>query len=736
MFGDYPFDFFIMISSIAWVVGNPGQSNYSAANGFMAGLAMERRKRGLAASVMSIGVVAGVGYLARTKGGHEHEHAKRRNVMTISEDELHTIFAEAIVAGRPDSGHDSELIAGLDGAIDTSVTARESLSTWLSDPRVSHIVVDKADEAVEQTVLAKAEAVTLKQQLHQSSSHNDSLSALVCSFSIKLERMLLVESASILESVPLVELGVDSLTAVEIRSWFKVELNIDVPILKILGGATVAGLSAEVLTRFEASTKAIVKSAETPAYSEAAESQLDDSDSSNGAIDTPTTEDELYKISRKVTMSFAQARMWRVHEHTVAARVSNLTVAYRIDGQVDVRRFQDAFNIVVQGYESLRTRFFNDEVTKEATQEVMASSSVKLILKRVATEKEVDAQWERINNCVYDLPGGKTTRFYFLSVSDAAHVFIAGFHHIVLDTRSIEILLADLHQAYRGLEVAFSRNHPADHAILEQTYLKTSSWEDSISYWKNQHLNRTLILPLFPFSLVNYRQPMLDYRLHCFRHDLNSSTSTAIKRICSSLKISPYHFHTTVFQVLLYRLLGIRDLCLGSVDANRTSHDYLNTFGPMFNYLPIRFQVSPSDTFSSLARSTRTICYTAAGHAHVPFDVILDSLNIERMPETHHPLYQAQINYLRHTIEEVPLGEDLVMRERNASGVDISYDFCVSVLETKDGARVLFHAQEYLYSVESLEWLADTYFKLLKKFLEDPGLNVGVVEIGEVPTRK
>jgi hypothetical protein len=144
----------------------------------------------------------------------------------------------------------------------------------------------------------------------------------------------------------------------------------------------------------------------------------------------------------------------------------------------------------------------------------------------------------------------------------------------------------------------------------------------------------------------------------------------------------------------------------------------------MFNYLPIRCQISPDDPFSSLARRTRSTCYTAAGHAHVPFDIILDSLNIDRMPETYHPLYQAQINYLRHTIEEVTLGEDLLVKEWNASGVDVSYDFCVSVLETKDGARVLFHAQEYLYDKESLEWLAKSYSKFLEKFLENPELKV------------
>jgi acyl carrier protein len=41
------------------------------------------------------------------------------------------------------------------------------------------------------------------------------------------------------------ELGIDSLVAVDIRSWFIKELNVEMPILKILGGFTPAELVAE-----------------------------------------------------------------------------------------------------------------------------------------------------------------------------------------------------------------------------------------------------------------------------------------------------------------------------------------------------------------------------------------------------------------------------------------------------------------------------------------------------------
>jgi hybrid polyketide synthase / nonribosomal peptide synthetase ACE1 len=58
--------------------------------------------------------------------------------------------------------------------------------------------------------------------------------------------------------MPLIELGMDSLVAVEIRTWFLQELAVDMPVLKILGGSSVADLvddsmqklPQELLSRF------------------------------------------------------------------------------------------------------------------------------------------------------------------------------------------------------------------------------------------------------------------------------------------------------------------------------------------------------------------------------------------------------------------------------------------------------------------------------------------------------
>lgn len=50
-------------------------------------------------------------------------------------------------------------------------------------------------------------------------------------------------SDSLSETTPLVDFGVDSLVGVEIRAWFLDQLSVDVPVMRILGGVSVADLA-------------------------------------------------------------------------------------------------------------------------------------------------------------------------------------------------------------------------------------------------------------------------------------------------------------------------------------------------------------------------------------------------------------------------------------------------------------------------------------------------------------
>ena len=199
----------------------------------MAGLAAQRRKRGVAGSVLDIGMLYGIGYINRTEGAEIYANLRKQGYRPISEQDIHHMFIETIIAGRPGSGTDPELTTGLQRF---SLADKQPLH-WHFNPKFSHHTVD--DGSISKADLG-ASTVSVRAQLRQASSAEEAGTTLRHCFATQLETMLQLPEGGLKRDVPIIELGVDSLVAVEIRSWFIKEVDKDMPVLKVLGGSTLA----------------------------------------------------------------------------------------------------------------------------------------------------------------------------------------------------------------------------------------------------------------------------------------------------------------------------------------------------------------------------------------------------------------------------------------------------------------------------------------------------------------
>ncbi|KAH1545075.1 hypothetical protein KXX57_004968 [Aspergillus fumigatus] len=242
-------DWFIGFSSVAGTVGNPGQSGYTAGNCFIKALVDWRRKQGLAGSVIDITRLVGLGFIEREGHGrltkeHQERLTTRSGTIAMSENDLHQLFAEAISAGRPDLDLNPEIITGL-----APITVEQSKDTyWTTNPRLSLLI----REAGQGDLKGRdgGNAAPLRQLLGDTKTMQDVANVLSGALKGKLQALkFLSDSDSLYDTTPLVDMGVDSLVAVEVRSWFLKELTVDVPLMKILGGASITDLVEVVVQK-------------------------------------------------------------------------------------------------------------------------------------------------------------------------------------------------------------------------------------------------------------------------------------------------------------------------------------------------------------------------------------------------------------------------------------------------------------------------------------------------------
>ncbi|KAK9782755.1 putative Hybrid PKS-NRPS [Seiridium cardinale] len=765
--GNEDLDFFIFFSSLASIYGDGGQSNYHAANMYMSGLAAQRREKGLAASIMHIGLLTDVGYVARN-GQALEERLRRLFFMPLSEEDLHHAFAEAILASNPDSNHEPELILGIEPFHKSEHAVNRPF--WEHNPRMSHFVsLATAQPNFTQT----GSSVNMAQELESAPDESYSLKVLTDAFCRKLESMMQLPSGSADPNIPLIDLGCDSLLAIEIRGWFLKELRVDVPVLKVLSGDSISDLCTDATRRHMAiklSTGADLgqksgtstsepsddsvssdgrdvvqtfteSSAVSHTSSEVSSSQMEHSlrAFTDCLLDTqditttsssmiPTSENsEDYKQKEPLSIlhthpaSFAQSRLWFLSTYLQDKKTYNVTVAYDVKGPLNKMHMELAITSVFRRHSALRTCFFEDD-GGTVMQGILAESSWKPKIIEGGNDNKVQDEFEALRNTAWDLEHGRTFDVTILSLDSGRNVVIFGYHHIVMDGVSWHVILQELDLAYQSKRLPAAQSYyEYSNAILHDH--SEGTFNDDLLFWRKQHDPLPSVTPLLPMASVTERRRLDHYTSHVATRKLDSNINKRVKQAARHCQATPFHFHLAVYQTLLARLLQHSDLCIGVSDANRSHDGHQRTVGFFLNLLPVRFNVITAESFEKLVRETSKRMLAALSHSRVPFDSILDVLLVPRSPN-HSPLFQVAINYRMGDLLERPMG-DCTLLFSSAEDAKNPYDLSLTVTEQTNGTCMLeLIGQGQLYTERVVERLADSYVYLLEKLSSDPKIAI------------
>ena len=253
IFGEEPtLDFFILFGSAVATIGNLGQSAYTAASNFLLGLAARRRARGLVASVVQPAQVTGdMGYLSGKGDAFWSRMFDMLGDHPVSQQDLHELFAHAILTGRGSESYPEGLgSANADddvvlGGIRIQDPAVHPDILWFRTPKVWPFI--RYHHQGDGPSASSGTAVPLAEQLNSATTMAQVAEIVEAVVTAKLHHRLHlpgeVGDGSVTADTRLTELGVDSLIAVDLRRWFAQELEVDIPVLQMLGGCSVRELA-------------------------------------------------------------------------------------------------------------------------------------------------------------------------------------------------------------------------------------------------------------------------------------------------------------------------------------------------------------------------------------------------------------------------------------------------------------------------------------------------------------
>ncbi|KAF2258901.1 hypothetical protein CC78DRAFT_621456 [Lojkania enalia] len=736
-FEDYDLDFFIMFSSLASIVGNIGQSNYVAANMCMPTVAYQRRRRGLAATVIHLGMIIGLGHMNRASADQIKMLEKQYNHMRLSETQLHDIFAQAIVAGRADSGYPLEIITGL------KPSGGDLKPLWYDNVMFSHHHKHMSENMSQENELGEKTA-PVGAQISSARSEQVAFELVLGLLKHHLTRILQLNSGAIDLHAPLTSLGVDSLMAVGISSKLHEDLGYKVSVMSILSGISTheicrGALSVLRAVSMQTEPKKVGPEESDPSPKSFSASLLgaplsttvntasvDTSAASSSTIATSeaATEADIDRApSRRGPISHRQARIWYMLQTSDNPTSYNCTWMYKIIGSIDSASLRNAIHLAVNRHESLRTAFVTDGSSTDIMQYVLLESQYTWSYRSTCTDEEVKKRFEDVRVHTYGLAEGRTVVADLLSCAEDRHYLLIGCHHIVIDGISLQIVLQDMVTIYASGAIAASPSAQ----YLDFTLHENASWKGDQAFWESQLLKPEEPLPLFPFAKRSHRKALLHPSMSNHERSVSEDLCTRISLACQNLRVTRMHFYLSIFQIMIARLTGAENFCIGIGDASRHDVRFARVVGFMTNILPIQACVSDYHTIGHLIQNTKRTVLSAMEHSDISFDKLLSVWGIERS-DSDPPLFQVMFNYVSGAGQKMHLGTATMEYEKSFDAQH-PQDLLLTVIEkTQSDTTLEFAVQDDLYDTDHARMIIEVYMAVLEAALESPQAQIGQVD--------
>ncbi len=217
-------DFFVLFSSFSSIVPPAGQASYAAANAFLDAVVQDRRDRGRPALSINWGPWSEVGFASTGAGAAAHRVLEHSGI---------TRFTPAEGVARLERLLRTSSLPAHVGVITLDVARLHAADPWVANaPIFANFINGGARRAAPAAAAAPiTDAAALRRLL-----------------TLTVSDVLQLPAPGAATDVPLDELGLDSLMAVEIKNRLAAEAGVDIPLVELLKGTTIASLAERIRT--------------------------------------------------------------------------------------------------------------------------------------------------------------------------------------------------------------------------------------------------------------------------------------------------------------------------------------------------------------------------------------------------------------------------------------------------------------------------------------------------------
>jgi amino acid adenylation domain-containing protein len=399
------------------------------------------------------------------------------------------------------------------------------------------------------------------------------------------------------------ELGGHSLRATQVASRVRAATGLELPLRRVFQTPTIAALAASLHA---------------------------------GGTGAPALPPLVRADRREGTpLSFAQERLWFVHQLNPEGAAYNIAGAVRLRGRLDLAALEKSFAEILRRHEAIRSgvRVVDGSPAIMVAPPGVTNLTVVDVSDRPEPETDLQQQLAAHARRPFDLGQPPLMRTMVVRAGADDHVLSVVMHHLVSDAWSINVLVRELSVLYNAYAAGAASPLPelaiqyGDFAAWQRGWLQGDGLDAQLAYWRDRLRGAPLVLDL---PADRPRPPVQAGRGSRHSAVLPFELSEAVRTLGRREGVTPYMTLLSAFEVLLQRYSGQDDFIVGSPIAGRTSLELEPIIGFFANSLVMRTDLEGDPTVRALLARVRESALAAYLHQDVPFEKLVEELKPPR----------------------------------------------------------------------------------------------------------
>jgi len=426
--------------------------------------------------------------------------------------------------------------------------------------------------------------------------------------------------------------------------------------------------------------------------------------------------------------TIGQRGFWFLDQVSPGEPAYNIAVRFRLQGPLRTALLERAFNAIIARHESLRTGF--STMDDEPVQAVAPAASIEVPvidlrgLPEGGRMEEADRQAILEAERRFDLSVPPLIRATLLRLEEQDHILLVTVHHIVSDGWSIGIISDELGAFYDAFSQGLDDPLPplpiqyGDFAVWQAEWLKNSSLQLQLGYWKRQLANLTQL----EIPTDRQRPPLQTHGGYIDSILLSRELTDALHEYSVRQGATMFMTSLAVLKVLLARYSGQNDICVGSLIAGRNQVETEPLIGLFVNPIVLRTDLSGNPEFGELVGRVRESVLGAMANQDVPFQQIVEEVRPKRDP-SRHPIFQVNFIYQRDFVKPLKFG-GLTLTAIPSKSPGSIYDLNFFMVERADGWRASCEYNTDLFDAATIRRMLQQFQALLEGVVTDASRRV------------